>query len=175
METNLGNVNNNSIFNEDLFAKPILENNEEVGSDIKLGVDDESIDSFDFNSINFTPTIESNIELPKSDIIEEENEEVFNTPSNYEFNIENFTSESKLPPLDDFELPKEKVEYKPVYEEIENEKIDNSKYGAADLKTIINTIRKCAETIEKYGYVIDTEEFDFEDMYQVIFKVQKKQ
>lgn len=49
---------------------------------------------------------------------------------------------------------------------------NNSRYGA-DLKTVINTIRNCSSTIEKYGYVVDTEEFDFEDMYQVIFKIQK--
>ncbi len=43
----------------------------------------------------------------------------------------------------------------------------------ADLKTVINTIRNCANTIEKYGYIIDTEEIDFEDSYQVIFKIEK--
>lgn len=45
---------------------------------------------------------------------------------------------------------------------------------AGDLKTVINTIRSCAQTIEKYGFVIDTEELDFEDSYQVIFRIEKK-
>ena len=35
-------------------------------------------------------------------------------------------------------------------------------------------VSKVENTIEKYGYAIDTEEFDFEDMYQVIFKIEKK-
>lgn len=47
-------------------------------------------------------------------------------------------------------------------------------YVAVDLKMVINTIRDCAATIEKYGYVIDTEELDFEDRYEVTFKIEKK-
>ena len=42
-----------------------------------------------------------------------------------------------------------------------------------DLKTIINLIRQCSETIEKCGYKIDTEEYDLENMYQVVFKIDK--
>lgn len=48
------------------------------------------------------------------------------------------------------------------------------RYVAGDLKTVINTIRNCADTIEKYGFEIDTEEFDFEDSYQVTFRIEKK-
>ena len=45
---------------------------------------------------------------------------------------------------------------------------------ASDFKMVINTIRNCAVTIEKYGYKIDTEEIDLENEYQVIFKIDKK-
>lgn len=113
-------------------------------------------------------------ELPKNDIVEdvEINEE-----------IPIIQEEIKpVPPMGyTIEQQNSTSDYVPVYDfldekdEVVEEKHDNSKYGAADLKTIINTIRKCAETIEKYGYIIDTEEFDFEDMYQVIFKIEKKQ
>ncbi len=58
----------------------------------------------------------------------------------------------------------------PIIEEAKS----NNQFVVGDLKTVINTIRTCASTIEKYGYIIDTEEFDFEDMYQVIFKITKK-
>lgn len=47
-------------------------------------------------------------------------------------------------------------------------------FVAGDLKTVINTIRDCANTIEKYGYMIDVEELDFENTYQVTFKITKK-
>jgi len=42
-----------------------------------------------------------------------------------------------------------------------------------DFKTIINLIRQCSDTIEKCGYKIDTEEYDLENMYQVVFKINK--
>lgn len=49
----------------------------------------------------------------------------------------------------------------------------NQKFVTADMKTVINTIRDCAATIEKYGFKIDTEEIDLEDIYQVTFKIDK--
>ena len=42
-----------------------------------------------------------------------------------------------------------------------------------DMKTIINIIRQCSDTIEKCGYTIDTEEYDLENIYQVVFKINK--
>lgn len=48
-----------------------------------------------------------------------------------------------------------------------------TKYVTGSLKAVINTVRECANTIEKFGFEIDTEEFDFEDVYQVIFKITK--
>ncbi len=94
-------------------------------------------------------------------------------------------NEFKMPPLEEngygytgveIKPGTKETEYKPIYEEPEREEVaeKTNKYGAADLKTVINTIRECSKTIEKYGYVLDTEEVDFEDMYQVIFKIQKR-
>ena len=50
---------------------------------------------------------------------------------------------------------------------------EQKKLATADLKTVINTIRECAATIERFGFTIDTEEIDFEDYYQVTFKIDK--
>lgn len=52
---------------------------------------------------------------------------------------------------------------------------DTAKEEAAPvtLKTAIDTIRKCSDTIEQYGFTIETEEFDLDDMYQVIFRIKK--
>lgn len=49
----------------------------------------------------------------------------------------------------------------------------HQKLTTANFKTVINTIRECAKTIEKFGFTIDTEEIDLEDSYQVIFKIDK--
>ena len=43
-----------------------------------------------------------------------------------------------------------------------------------DFKQIINLIREVNDTIEKCGYTIDTEEYDLENEYQVIFKINKE-
>lgn len=42
-----------------------------------------------------------------------------------------------------------------------------------DFKQIINLIRDVNATIEKCGYTIETEEYDLEGMYQVVFKINK--
>ena len=56
---------------------------------------------------------------------------------------------------------------------METKQEQTSDESVVDLKTVINTIRNCADTIEKYGFALECEEYDFEDMYQVIFKIQK--
>lgn len=43
-----------------------------------------------------------------------------------------------------------------------------------DFKIVINTIRECANKIEKEGFVVEKEELDFENYYQVTIKVNKK-
>lgn len=50
----------------------------------------------------------------------------------------------------------------------------NKPLQKVEMKEIINMIRECASKIEKCGYVIDTDELDFDDNYQVIFKIDKK-
>lgn len=42
-----------------------------------------------------------------------------------------------------------------------------------NLRDVINMVRDCADKIEKNNFEIDTEEFDFDDMYQIIFKIKK--
>ncbi len=61
-------------------------------------------------------------------------------------------------------------------EEIEIKPIQTQTVSKAvvDMKTVINTIRNCAETIEKYGFTIDVDEIDLENIYQVTFNINKK-
>ena len=63
-----------------------------------------------------------------------------------------------------------------IQQEIVNpavQSVEQPKPVANNLRLVINTIRDCANTIEKFGFNIDTEELDFEDMYQVTFKIDK--
>lgn len=41
------------------------------------------------------------------------------------------------------------------------------------MRDVIKAIRECNDVIESYGYQIETEEFDLDTMYQVIFKIYK--
>ena len=42
-----------------------------------------------------------------------------------------------------------------------------------DFKEVINAIRECSAKIEQYGYKVDVEEYDLNNMYQVVFKIDK--
>jgi len=47
-------------------------------------------------------------------------------------------------------------------------------YAVTDMRTVINTIRECAKTLENYGFEVDLDELDFEDRYEVKFVINKK-
>ncbi len=42
-----------------------------------------------------------------------------------------------------------------------------------DIKEAINTIRTAVKSLQGMGFNVDVEEIDFEDIYQVIIKVEK--
>ena len=50
---------------------------------------------------------------------------------------------------------------------------DNSSNSGKNLTKAINTAREEVRNIENMGFNVDTEEFDFEDMYQIIIKIKK--
>ena len=43
-----------------------------------------------------------------------------------------------------------------------------------NFKDVLEEIRSCSNKIEEAGYIIETEEYDLEGTYQVIFKINKK-
>ena len=42
-----------------------------------------------------------------------------------------------------------------------------------EFKEVISAIRECSKKIEQYGFTLDVEEYDLENIYQVIFKINK--
>jgi len=76
------------------------------------------------------------------------------------------------------EMPTYEVPTQPMYtapiEQINIPEANNNTFVVSDIRTIVNTVRDCANTIEKAGFKVDVEEIDFEDSYQVIFKIDKK-
>ena len=59
-------------------------------------------------------------------------------------------------------------QYDPIMPEVQNQN------PTIDFKTIINLIRKCSAAIENSGYKIETEEYNLDNLYQVVFKIEKK-
>ena len=49
-----------------------------------------------------------------------------------------------------------------------------TKQPTIDFKTIISLIRKCSQAIENSGYKIETEEYNLDNLYQVVFKIEKQ-
>lgn len=55
-----------------------------------------------------------------------------------------------------------------------NETISNDNIASESMKDVISVFRDCEKQISNQGFVVDIEEFDLDDMYQVVFKVHKK-
>ena len=53
------------------------------------------------------------------------------------------------------------------------EETGSNTYVVNDMKPVINTVKNCAETIEKYGFKVEIEEFDLESEYKVTFTIKK--
>ena len=121
------------------------------------------------NNINETPEIlNSTPEVTTEEIFESAPITELNYPN--EDYIEEIDDEPKIINYPADNILAESVRKEDVLETKQEQTSDES---VVDLKTVINTIRNCADTIEKYGFALECEEYDFEDMYQVIFKIQK--
>ena len=65
---------------------------------------------------------------------------------------------------DEYPIPQPAIINEPKYL---NQKI-------ISFKDVLNSVRECSKEIEKSGYEIETEEYDLEGMYQVVFKIKKE-
>ncbi len=125
----------------------------------------------DISAIPSTPIIENN--LPSSFAEVKEEPKVSETPEPVQP-----TPVVDTPPAND-SLKEEKTDIQPIiitdYSKQYDPVLPPSAQPAQrlDFKEIINLIRQVNDTIEKCGYSIDTEEYDLENEYQVIFKISK--
>lgn len=154
---------------EDMFIQP-----EETSS---------TIDKKD--DLNISTTEETDTKEPSEDLIEKPVPFVFdNLFINNEINEETTEEPEDEQPetieyIDDLEettsvepsIPTHDSEQKES--EISSQSSGNNMYVASDFKTVINTIRNCAATIEKYGFKINVEELELPNEYKVTFTVEK--
>ena len=156
-------IETNDSLNQFLEPTPTetnISNNQENSEVIEQNKD--TLTPFNFN---YEEPVENNIfesqkiEENQSNMyeVQDEMEEIDDVPKTINYPADNNLAES---------IKKEEV--------VEVQSTNNTNETQVDLKTVINTIRNCSDTIEKFGFAIECEEYDFEDMYQVIFKIQKK-
>lgn len=101
---------------------------------------------------------EEEVEIVQEEIEENKNEEEMETPTTNN-NID-------IQPIIITDYNKQ---YDPVLPQI-----DEKKEPTIDFKQVLNMIRDLSNKIEEIGYVIDTEEIDLENIYQVVFNITKK-
>ena len=160
--------------------KQVLDNNLEIyeepkdevaekGSDIiQMPVDEESLETLDSldDNVKEPSTLDRFLERiagPKYTSLEEEsanmnvdNEELFNPFNN----------------LNDAEfLPVEKEE---KVEEVEKHEEPKSIIKSGNLDSVKEAYRNLAKEVEQSGFKIAVEDFDFEDIYQIIIKIDKQ-
>ena len=145
----LNNVENTTNLPE-LDTFPTFETND-------FNVEEPTTETF----FNFTPAPEFSIETPVP-TIEESKETVATDPG------------LEIPPFEMLE-PTTMSELAPSTSEqplvLPNEV--STMNNGTDIKTAINMVRELADNLEKMGYIVDLDEFDFENMYQVVFKINK--
>lgn len=158
----------------------------------------ENIDSPSFIDINkekesstdiIKPYVKKDIDsflTPQSEI-DSKKEETISIPKQQETLINPFQEIESEPEIMDFDITNQTFE-NPANNEIidtkENSIIEEFRKNQeapdtpvndepVSLSKAINSARDEARKIENMGFKVDTEEFDFEDMYQIIIKIQK--
>jgi len=153
-ETKQENVTPMPSFNESLFDFSTLETNE-----VNQNID---------NNLNSVPNLEMPTFEPLTNFqpvqeINNVSNESLEINQNLEipsFNFENNVEES-IP-----ELEPQNISISEPTENIENNDSKN-------INSAIDMIREFSDNLSKLGYVVDLDEFDFENMYQVVFKINK--
>lgn len=136
----------------------------------------------------------ANDNLPNNEYMvnqEETNNNIFNSFGNFgsiDKQVNNQVNDIPNQVNFDNNIPNNTFDYnstpvEPVYDDVNeepennyNNNVNNAETVVSEptLKDIISMVRKCADDIEKQGFELDSEEFDFQDIYQVIFKIKKK-
>ncbi len=166
----IDNNNNNILFGDventsstsDLLSQMEVWNPEQTNSSNLVSLDQKPdiIDEMKIPDIPMTPIMDQSsiFSEPTNEINKNSESQVMAMPSQ---------SENSIPePIIITDYTKQ---YDPVMPTVNNEPTQK-----VEFKQIINLIRDLSKTIEKCGYIIDTEEFDMDDMYQVIFKINKE-
>ena len=149
--------------------------------------------TFNFDNIFMNPTQDTKI-MDNNALLDEINEiensinnskdlpPIFNTTPQPEpqEQLSDFDDDLDFIEEDDFEeeQPTKPLEILENKENTEQEKIEEPKVKVPkkinNFKDVLQTIRDCSDEIDNAGFIIDTEEYDLEDTYQIIIKIKKQ-
>lgn len=139
---------------------------------------------FDIPKEEFKSPLEIDVDAIKEnakDIIPKKTKNVFDEPSKNPFSsLEDEAANLSLDGSKPTEENKpEEVElkvpdFKPSAPIIIKKEETKERIKANNLPTVIAAFRELEEEIKKVGYKINSEEFDFEDLYQIIIKIEKE-
>ena len=115
------------------------------------------------NSINNSKTIKPIKSETEEEIEQEEQQPIIDQTKIEDDDELDFIEEFEDEEENDNQIPETKEEKTIVIPET---KITN-------FKDVLQLIRDCSEKIEEAGFMIDTEEYDLDEIYQVIFKINK--
>lgn len=149
----------NKIINEKLTVKQTDEEIEKMLNILTLSNNNlESIENFE--------EITKNTSLNNPKIVEKEDID-FLTP----FSEPNFKQEL-VTPIEEFNSPK--IE-KPIidFDSFNEKPIIIEEDNLKNFVIAINKVRNFINNLDEEGYKVSTEEFDFEDMYQIVIKIKK--
>lgn len=106
----------------------------------------------------------------------EELAEIENSINNSNKKIEQEINKEKEEEIEEFEFIEEDEfeEQEQIKEEQIEEPVIKEEQRINNFKDVLQSIRKCSDKIEQAGYVIDTEEYDLDGVYQVVFKITKE-
>lgn len=126
--------------------------------------------TIDIFSLNETPPVEEekvdNLSDPVNEYVEDEIETLDD-----DFSFEATQPVEMIPIVNDSEY----IDPISVIDTIDPEFEEKQKEAEGrDLKTAINTIRGCVEALTEIGFVIDIEELDLVDTYQINIKIDKE-
>ncbi len=172
-------------------TKPKVDDIVNIASD-KMNINDllkpEAPKNYDYptaNDFSINPFQELKTDIPESIKYEEKIEtpisnEVKETPENYDSEVLNFDDieEIKLDnPVSSYSQEAQ-MSTSPLIEEFKQQKaiddvVVNEEDTGLNISTAINSSRDLSKELEEKGFRVETEEFDFEDMYQIIFKIYK--
>ena len=160
MEDDLERPEVDKLFNFELQKETKEEPKKEQSAEEENGISELPV--FNFSSFDNAENEQDKVNYSEDD--KENNEAEVSKIENSSFDFDKFT----IPEID-FETEEAIVEPSLV-EEIS----DNNNIEKKSVMNVVKKLRDCANEIEAMGFVLETDEFDFEDTYQIIIKINKE-